>query len=47
MLLKTHTLHICDINLHVEGLSTGYSQDVHGEVSNDTVDVDDTTPIIY
>ncbi|KAL5493626.1 hypothetical protein EMCRGX_G014830 [Ephydatia muelleri] len=32
MLLKTHTLHICDINLHVEGLSTGYSQDVHGEL---------------
>ena len=46
MLLKTHTLHICDINLHVEGLSTGYSQDVHGEVSYAVV-VDDTTPIIY
>lgn len=32
-LLKAHTLHTCDIHLHVEGLSTGYSQEVHGEVS--------------
>ena len=31
-LLKAHTLHTCDIHLHVEGLSTGYSQEVHGEL---------------
>ena len=32
-LLKAYCMHSCDLNLHVEGLSTGYSQEVHGEVS--------------
>ena len=32
-LLRKHLLHICHLSLHVEGLSTGYSKDVHGNVS--------------
>ena len=32
-LLRKHLLHICNLSLHVEGLSTGYSKDVHGNVS--------------
>ncbi len=31
-LLRTHLLHRCDLSLSVEGLKTGYSRDVHGEV---------------
>lgn len=32
-LLRKHLLHVCHLSLHVEGLSTGYSKDVHGNVS--------------
>ena len=31
-LLRTHLLHHAHLSLHVEGLRTGYSKDVHGEV---------------
>ena len=31
-LLYRHLLHRCHLSLHVEGLRTGYSRDVHGEV---------------
>ena len=32
-LLWKHLLHVCHLSLHVQGLSTGYSKDVHGNVS--------------
>ena len=35
-LLRRHLLHSCHISLHVEGLATGYSKDVHGNVSKGT-----------
>ena len=31
-LLRKHLLHACHLSLHVQGLSTGYSKDVHGNV---------------
>ena len=31
--LRTHLLHLCHLSLLVEGLKTGYSREVHGEVS--------------
>lgn len=31
-LLRTHLLHRCDVSLSVEGLKTGYSREVHGEI---------------
>ena len=34
-LLRRHLLHVCHLSLHVEGLVTGYSKDVHGNVSGD------------
>ena len=32
-LLRKYLLHACHLSLHVQGLSTGYSKDVHGNVS--------------
>ena len=32
-LLRKHLLHTCHLSLHVQGLPTGYSKDVHGDVS--------------
>ena len=32
-LLRRHLLHTCHLSLHVEGLATGYSKEVHGNVS--------------
>jgi hypothetical protein len=31
-LLRKHLLHTCHLSLHVQGLTTGYSKDVHGNV---------------
>ncbi len=31
-LLRTHLLHRCDLCLSAEGLKTGYSREVHGEL---------------
>ena len=31
-LLRRHLLQVCHLSLHVEGLATGYSKDVHGNV---------------
>lgn len=31
--LYKHLLHLCHVDLQIRGLSTGYSRDVHGEVS--------------
>ena len=32
--LRTHLLHQAHLVLHVEGLATGYSKEIHGEVRN-------------
>ena len=32
--VRTHLLHRSNLTLHVEGLLTGYSKEVHGEVCN-------------
>ena len=32
--VRTHLLHRSHLTLHVEGLPTGYSKEVHGEVYN-------------
>ena len=32
--VRTHLLHRSHLTLHVEGLPTGYSKEVHGEVCN-------------
>lgn len=34
-LLRKHLLHACHLSLHVQGLSTGYSKDVHGNVNEE------------
>ena len=33
-LLKHHLCHDCHLHIHISGLSTGYSKDVHGEVGS-------------
>ena len=33
-LLYRHLLHLCQLHCHAHGLKTGYSRDVHGDVSH-------------
>lgn len=35
-MLQKHLLHLCHLHLHAQGLKTGYSKDIHGEVCTES-----------
>ena len=43
-LLHRHLLHMCHLHCHAHGLATGYSRDVHGDVSQCHTLSDSATP---